>query len=131
MGALSGLSGIAKAILNPIISGINDAINNINSVTGSIPVIGGSLHIPDIPKLATGGIVKASPGGTTLLAEAGQDELVTPLGSGRGGGNAAAGGGSGGVVNNFNIQISNPDPQGVVNALRIWMQRNGSLAAPE
>jgi|GEM_PF-2672746 len=41
-----------------------------------------------IPGMATGGMVKASPGGTIVrLGEGGRDEMVTPLGTGGGGGN--------------------------------------------
>lgn len=54
MGALGALGSIGKAILNPIITGIDTAIDHINSATSGIPLIGSSLHIPDIPLLASG-----------------------------------------------------------------------------
>jgi hypothetical protein len=64
------------------------------SVDTHIPGVGKvggfTLGTPDIPKLAGGGIVKARPGGTLVLAgEGGRDEAVVPLphgGSGSGGG---------------------------------------------
>jgi hypothetical protein len=37
-------------------------------------------------------------------------------------------GGGGSVVNNITINATSADPQAVVNALRKYMQRNGTLA---
>jgi hypothetical protein len=36
--------------------------------------------------------------------------------------------GMGGVTNHVTINVHGADPQAVVNALRTWTQRNGSLA---
>jgi phage-related minor tail protein len=50
-----------------------------------------TIGVPDIPRLKAGGIVRARPGGTLIVAgEAGRDEAVVPLGSG-GGGSAGLG----------------------------------------
>jgi hypothetical protein len=67
--------------------------------------------------LADGGIVKASPGGTlALIGEGGRDEAVIPL---------DRMGGMGG--NNVTIHVNGGDPQAVVDALRRYMQLNGSV----
>jgi hypothetical protein len=119
MSALGALSSIAKAILNPIIEGIDTAIDHINSATSGIPVIGSSLHIPDIPKLAAGGIVNSPT--LALIGEAGP-EAVVPLGGG-------GLGGSHGQGDTYNVYVtqSNASPQDIINAIRIYIQRNGSL----
>jgi hypothetical protein len=71
----------------------------------------------EIPALANGGIVKASPGGTlALIGEGGRDEAVIPL---------DRMGGMGG--NNVTINVNGGDPQAVVNALRTYMRQNGSV----
>jgi hypothetical protein len=69
-----------------------------------------------IPALANGGIVKASPGGTlALIGEGGRDEAVIPLDR------------AGGMGNNVTINVNGGDPQAVVDALRRYMQLNGSV----
>ena len=70
-----------------------------------------------IPALADGGIVKASPGGTlALIGEGGKDEAVIPL---------DRMGSMGG--NNVTIHVNGGDPNAVVDALRRYMQLNGSV----
>lgn len=75
---------LAKAPMNGVISAINYVLGKINSLNVKIPdwvpVIGGntfSFNIPQIPQLATGGIV-TSP---TLLeaGEGGEPEAIIPL----------------------------------------------------
>jgi hypothetical protein len=71
----------------------------------------------NVPMMADGGIVKASPGGTlALIGEGGQDEAVIPL---------DRMGSMGG--NNVTIHVNGGDPQAVVDALRRYMQTNGSV----
>lgn len=62
-------------IINTIIHGINWAIDLANHLPGAdIP------HIPDIPRLAKGGVVSPDGGGTlAMIAEAGKAERVEPL----------------------------------------------------
>jgi phosphotransferase system HPr-like phosphotransfer protein len=61
--------------------------------------------------------VKASPGGTlALIGEGGQDEAVIPL---------DRMGSMGG--NNITINVQGADPNAVVDALRTYMFRNGSV----
>jgi hypothetical protein len=76
---------------------------------------GKSFDVPDIPELADGGIVT----GPTLamIGEAGP-EAVIPL-------NRAGGMGMGG--NTITVNVNGGDPQQVVNALRRYMQLNGSV----
>lgn len=84
-----------KALINTAVDAVNNAIpNSLN-----LEVLGKSIGIdlPDnpIPHLASGGIVRARPGGTlALLAEGGHDEAVIPL-DGRHEGTG------GGVTNHF------------------------------
>ena len=75
---------LAKAPMNGVISAINYVLGQINSLNVKIPdwvpVIGGntfSFNIPQIPQLATGGIVTAP----TLLeaGEGGEPEAIIPL----------------------------------------------------
>jgi phage-related protein len=75
------LDGIKSAInvvidaINLVISGINWAIDMANKLPGAdIP------NIPEIPRLAKGGIVSPNGGGTlAMIAEAGRRERVEPL----------------------------------------------------
>jgi len=70
-----------------------------------------------IPQMASGGVVKARPGGTLVnVGEAGRDEAIVPLGSGAGGG--------GNTYVTINTQA---DPQMVIDAIRKWERRNGSM----
>jgi phage-related protein len=120
---VSALANFGKDIINGIISGINAGIDAINSHIPSVFGVKILPSIPDIPKLAEGGVVKATPGGVlALLGEGGRDEAVVPLGKG----GALSGGG---VTLNAVINVANPNANGqeIVNALRNWIQRNGSL----
>lgn len=80
------VSGI-KGSINLIIDAINTLISGMNKLSFSapdwVPVIGGknwSISIPLIPKLAKGGIVEATRGGTVaVLGEGRYDEAVIPL----------------------------------------------------
>jgi phage-related minor tail protein len=89
LGWFSGLGGdIADTISSGFRSGINAIISAWNGL--SFTVGGGSflgvdvpsftLSTPNVPYLASGGIVQASRGGTlAVLAEGGEDEAVIPL----------------------------------------------------
>ena len=75
----STISGIIKAPINGIISGINGVIGMINSITipDWVPVIGGAhANIGYIPTLAQGGVTTGPT--TAIIGEAGQ-EVVLPL----------------------------------------------------
>ena len=80
-GVFEGVWNGIKMYINLWIGGLNLLFKGINAVSGVIgKVTGVNLTIPTIPQLANGGIVSARPGGTLVnLAEAGHDEMVTPL----------------------------------------------------
>ena len=88
---MNNMIGFAEGFVNFFITGINNIIDALNSIeivnpfdpsTWSNP---GSLNIPRVdlirlPRLAEGGIVSPSPGGTIAqIAEAGRPERVEPL----------------------------------------------------
>ena len=92
-GIKDGIVNAFKAIVNGIIGGINrvvaipfNAINGILNGLRSIDILGvrpfgwlGTIGVPQIPRLATGGIVPSTSGGRVILAgEGGQDEWVVP-----------------------------------------------------
>ena len=68
--------------------------------------------VPDIPKLANGGIVTAPT--LALIGEAGP-EAVVPLNR------------ANGMGNNITIHVNGGDPNAVVDALRRYMKTNGSV----
>jgi len=112
--------GWGKNIINWIIDGLNAAIHFVNSTMDKTPLVGKFIpNIPDIPSLAAGGIVSSPT--LALIGEAGP-EAVIPL-TGRNGA-----GSIGTTANYFTFNVVSNDPQAVVNALRTYIQRNGSLA---
>jgi hypothetical protein len=118
--AVSGLISVFKTVFNTIGRLWNNSFGKISFTIPDIigvPGRGTSFSIPKIPALADGGIVKASPGGTlALIGEGGKDEAVIPL---------DRMGSMGG--NNVTIHVNGGDPQSVVDALRRYMQLNGSV----
>jgi phage-related protein len=71
-----------KAAFNAIARAWNATVGKISLHAPSwVPGIGGKgFDVPDIPTLAQGGVVRARPGGTVILAgEAGSDEAIVPL----------------------------------------------------
>lgn len=76
-GIWGGISDFVKGVINGFIDLINGMIGGVNNITGKI----GIPAIPSIPKLADGGIVRATAGGTTAIVGEGKyDEAVLPLG---------------------------------------------------
>jgi hypothetical protein len=118
--AVSSLIDVFKTVFNTIGRLWNNSFGKISFTIPDIigvPGRGTSFSIPKIPALADGGIVKASPGGTlALIGEGGRDEAVIPL---------DRAGGMGG--NNINVYVQGADPNAVVDALRTYMFRNGSV----
>jgi hypothetical protein len=110
--------GIYKTIFNTIASLWNNSIGKLSFKFPSfVPGLGGKgFDVPNIPMLAAGGIVT----GPTLamIGEAGP-EAVVPLSRA---GEFGMGGG-----NNVTIHVNGGDPQAVVDALRTYMFRNGSI----
>jgi phage-related protein len=91
-GWVNGMIGMFEGFVNFVIDGVNGMIRALNSlrvnVPDWVPIIGGqtfALSIPTIPKLriprlAEGGIVMPSPGGSLVnVAEAGEAEVIAPL----------------------------------------------------
>jgi phage-related protein len=89
---INGAIGLFEGFVNFILSGVNMIIKALNSLSVKIPdwvpFVGGQtwgLNIPlipplSIPRLANGGVVMPSPGGSLVnVAEAGRPEKVVPL----------------------------------------------------
>lgn len=84
-------SSIANAVSSPFRSAFNTIVDLWNKSIGSlswtipdwVPGIGGNkISAPKLPRLAEGGIIKATPGGVAaIMGEAGKSERVTPLGN--------------------------------------------------
>jgi hypothetical protein len=114
----TGVLGFYKAIFNGIASLWNNTFGKLSfKVPGWVPGLGGKgFDVPNIPMLAAGGIVT----GPTLamIGEAGP-EAVVPLSRA---GEFGMGGG-----NNVTIHVNGGDPNAVVDALRRYMQLNGSV----
>ena len=94
---IDGIKSMLPSITN-IIKDIGSAIKNaLGGITGWHPWGGSGNDAVEANGLASGGIVKARPGGTlALLGEGGRDEAVIPLGR-----NGASGIGTTTVVNNY------------------------------
>lgn len=93
MGIVDGIVGAFKNIVNTIIRGINfvvaipfNAINSALNTLRGINILGVTpfgwlpkIGVPQIPTLATGGIVESARGGSVIVAgEGGEDEWVVP-----------------------------------------------------
>jgi hypothetical protein len=106
---------IVKAVFNGIASAWNNSVGKIKfTVPSWVPGVGGKgFDMPNIPMLADGGIVTGPT--LALIGEAGP-EAVVPL--------DRMGSMSGGDVN---IYVQGADPNAVVDALRTYMFRNGSV----
>ena len=123
---INKIGGLAARVLGAVFGGpsgklgsmlkIEDAVRDLFGVKKS-PKRGDGFTSFNVPMMANGGIVKASPGGTlALIGEGGKDEAVIPL---------DRMGSMGG--NNVTINVNGGDPNAVVDALRRYMQLNGSV----
>lgn len=75
-GAINGALSIVEGMANGFIDLVNGAIGLINKIPG---VNIGTIGRLSLPRLATGGIVEATPGGRAIIAgEGGQNEWVVP-----------------------------------------------------
>jgi phage-related protein len=117
-GYFSTVLGFYKTIFNGIASLWNNTIGKLSfKVPGWVPGFGGKgFDVPNIPMLANGGIVNKAT--LALIGESGP-EAVVPLN--RMGEFGMGGGG------NVTIHVNGGDPQSVVDALRTYMFRNGSV----
>jgi hypothetical protein len=117
---LKTVAGIYKAIFNGIATGWNNTIGKLSFSIPDIPGLPGrgtKFEAPKIPMLAQGGIVTSPT--LALIGEGRGPEAVIPLDRmgefGMGGGN------------NVTINVNGGDPNAVVDALRTYMFRNGSV----
>jgi len=85
-GIINGWLGLVQGFINFFINGINELIKGANAGLGFLgDLIGQDLKVQllgnvTIPKLAKGGIVSPSPGGSIVnVAEAGEAEAIIPL----------------------------------------------------
>jgi hypothetical protein len=110
--------GIYKTIFNTIASLWNNSIGKLSFKFPSfVPGLGGKgFDVPNIPMLAQGGIVTSPT--LALIGEGSGPEAVIPL-------NRMGEFGMGG--SNVTINVQGGDPQAVVDALRTYMFRNGSV----
>jgi hypothetical protein len=117
-GYFSGVLGFYKAMFNGIASLWNNTVGKLSFKFPSfVPGLGGKgFSVPNIPMLAQGGIVT----GPTLamIGEAGP-EAVVPL--------SRAGEFGMGSRGDIYVTVQGADPNAVVDALRTYMFRNGSV----
>jgi hypothetical protein len=109
------LYGVFKAIFNGIADIWNNTIGKAKITIPDIPGLPGrgqTFGVPNIPKLANGGIVTSPT--LALIGEAGP-EAVVPLNR------------AGGMGSNVTINVNGGDPNAVVDALRMYMRQNGSV----
>ncbi len=118
--AFEALLGVAKTIFNGIASVWNNTFGKLSfSVPDWVPKIGGKgFSIPDIPLMAAGGIVTSPT--LAMIGEGNGPEAVIPL-------NRMGEFGMGGGGSNVTINVNGGDPNAVVDALRRYMQLNGSV----
>ena len=116
--AIKGLLAVFKTVFNGIASLWNNSIGKLSFKFPSfVPGFGGKgFDVPNIPMLADGGIVSRAT--LAVIGESGP-EAVVPLSRA---GEFGMGGG-----NNVTINVNGGDPQQVVDALRRYMQLNGSV----
>ena len=113
-GYVKTLVNIYKGLFNGIADTWNNTIGKLSfKIPGWVPGIGGAgFDVPEIPKLANGGIVTSPT--LALIGEAGP-EAVVPLNRGNG------------MGNNVTINVNGGDPNAVVSALRTYMRQNGAV----
>jgi disulfide bond formation protein DsbB len=116
---VESLLGVFKTVFNGIGKIWNSTVGKIKfTIPDWVPGVGGKgFDMPDIPMLAKGGIVTSPT--LALIGEGRGPEAVIPLNRM----SEFTGGGG----NNVNIHVNGADPQAVVDALRTYMFRNGSV----
>lgn len=110
------LVGVFKTVFNTLADLWNNSFGKISfNIPSWVPGVGGkSFDVPNIPKLADGGIVTGPT--LALIGEAGPEAVVPLSKLSNMGGNT-----------NVTINVQGADPQAVVDALRTYMFRNGSV----
>jgi hypothetical protein len=110
------LLSVVKGIFNGIGSAWNNTFGKISFKIPNIPGLPGrgtEVKFPKIPALADGGIVTGPT--LALIGEAGPEAVIPLDRAGSMGGN------------NINVYVQGADPNAVVDALRTYMFRNGSV----
>jgi hypothetical protein len=116
--AFQMLLTVVKTIFNGIASAWNNTVGKLSfKVPSWVPKIGGNgFEMPNIPMLAAGGIVTSPT--LAMIGERGPEAVIPLSGPNAGGGMAGT---------NVTIQVNGGDPNAVVDALRRYMQLNGSV----
>jgi hypothetical protein len=115
--ALNGLLAVFKTVFNGMAMLWNNSIGRLSfKFPDFVPGFGGKgFSVPNIPMLANGGIVPYRPGGTLAIVGEAGPEAVVPLDR------------MGSMGANVTINVQGADPNAVVDALRTYMFRNGSV----
>jgi phage-related protein len=132
-GFINGLIGGFESFVNFFIDGLNMLIGPLNAVLDGLAFVTGGaidLNIPEIarvsiPRLAEGGIVMPSPGGSLVnVAEAGQAEAIIPL--------DRIGGIGGGQTNHYSINVTAGvgDPQSIGQQIVAYIKRYEKASGP-
>jgi hypothetical protein len=132
-GFINGMISGFESFVNFFIDGLNMLIGPINAVLDGLNFITGGavdLNIPEIarvsiPRLAEGGIVMPSPGGSLVnVAEAGQAEAIIPL--------DRIGGIGGGQTNHYSINVTAGvgDPQSIGQQIVAYIKRYEKASGP-
>ena len=128
---INGIIQAFETLVNAVIMTVNGMIRAYNALPflGDVDTIGhlnlgrlqhgdipdrSSARTMDIPKMASGGIVNSPT--LAMIGEAGPEAVIPLSRMGQMGG-----------TNNVTINVNGGDPQSVVNALRRYMQLNGSV----
>jgi phage-related protein len=132
-GVINGLIGMFEGFINFFIDGLNGLIGPLNSLLdgiatatgGAIDLNIGTIPKVSIPRLADGGVVLPSPGGSLVnVAEGGQAEAIIPLDK--------FGGMGGGTTNNYNItvQAGVGDPASIGQQIVTYIKKFERSAGP-
>jgi hypothetical protein len=110
------LYNVFKGVFNGIATIWNNTVGKLSfSVPSWVPGLGGKgFDIPDIPMLATGGIVSSPT--LAMIGEKGPEAVIPLSQMGNMGGSTEV-----------NIHVNGGDPNAVVAALRTYMRQNGSV----
>lgn len=118
--------GLFESFVNNISNGINTMLGGLNMVLdgiktasfGSINLHVNKIPMVKLPKLAKGGIVMPTAGGTNVTVGEGKyPEAIVPLN------------GRNSLGTTINVYVQSADPKAVVDALGKYLKYNGSLPA--
>jgi hypothetical protein len=110
------INGISNGI-NGMLGGLNQVLDGVKAASfGSINLHVNKIPMVKLPKLAKGGIVMPTPGGTNVtVGEGGRPEAIIPLSS------------RSGLGSTVNIYVQSADPRAVVDAVSKYVKGNGRL----